>query len=75
MSQLGEILGGMQAKMSEVELKVGTMGRSVDNVRSVTQSARNDQVAQINPTNFVELETELKIMRQNMFDEKQKREM
>ena len=66
------MVGLIQAKMSECELKVGTMVRSVDNVKS----ARFGQ-AESNPMqsiNLVELETELKLMRQNMMEEKQKRE-
>ena len=63
----------IQAKMSEVELKVGTMVRSVDYVKNV---GRMDQT-ETNPMqsiNLVEIGTELKLMRQNMVEEKQRRE-
>ena len=35
---MSEIFGIMQAKLSEVELKVGTMGRSVDTVKNQRQA-------------------------------------
>ena len=63
MTQLGEFLGTMQAKMSEMELKVGTMVRSVDNVKSAAQGARNDQAGPMNSISIVEMQTELQLMR------------
>ena len=69
---MSEIFGIMQAKLSEVELKVGTMGRSVDTVKNQRQAPQAEPSQQID---FVELQTEVKLIRQNAFEEKQRREI
>ena len=43
---MSELFGLMQAKMSEVELKVGTMGRSVETVKSQRYAAPSQETSQ-----------------------------
>ena len=70
---MSELFGLMQAKMSEVELKVGTMGRSVETVKSQRYAAPSQETSQ--QIDLVELQTEVKFLRQHAFEEKQKREI
>ena len=72
LGQMSEIFGIMQSKLSEIELKVGTMGRSVDTVKNQRQASLAEPSQQID---LVELQTEVKLIRQNAFEEKQRREI
>jgi hypothetical protein len=69
---LNEKLVSVMAKQEESDLKFGTVQRSLQNMQDFRGRSANDQTGP--NLNLIELETEVKFLRNSIHEEKAKRE-